>query len=189
MITRVIIILVLQSVFLGGMIAKKQNTLNHGKQVLLETQPVDPRSLFRGDYVVLNYTISRLDLNELEGDDNFRKHDDIYVQLRKKDDYHQPVAVYRQHPGIDSETVVIKGTIKYIYSQRWDLDTNQNVPQAEAWVRYGIENYFVPEGEGRKLESRDAGKVDIRVAVDDAGNSGIKAILVNGEERYVEKLF
>lgn len=189
MITRVIIILVLQSVFLGGMIAKKQNTLNHGKQVLLETQPVDPRSLFRGDYVVLNYTISTLFPDELEGDDDFREHDAIYVKLRKEGDYHQAVAVYRRHPGIDSETVVIKGRVTYIHNQRWDPASNQMIPKPEARARYGIENYFVPEGEGRKLESRDTGKVDIRVAVDDAGNSGIKAILVNGEERYVEKLF
>ncbi len=189
MITRVIIILVLQTVFLGGMIAKKQNTLNYGKQVLLETQPIDPRSLFRGDYVVLNYTISTLNLNELEGDDDFREHDAIYVQLRKEGDYHQPVAVYRQHPGVDSEAVVIRGKVNYINHQRWDPESNQMVPQIEASVRYGIENYFVPEGEGRTLEGRLAGQVDIRVAVDDSGNSGIKAVLVNDEERYVEKLF
>ena len=189
MMIRVMIILVLQTVFLGGMIARKQNTLNYGKPVLLETQPIDPRSLFRGDYVVLNYTISTLNLHELEGDDDFRGNDAIYVQLRKAGDYHQAVAVYHQHPGVDSEAVVIRGKITYINNQRWDQESNQYVPQIEARVRYGIENYFVPEGEGRQLEGRLAGQVDIRVAVDDTGNSGIKAVLVNGEEQYVEKLF
>ena len=189
MITRVIIILVLQSVFLGGMIAKKQNTLNHGKQVLLETQPIDPRSLFRGDYVVLNYTISTLNLDELEGDNEFDEHDAIYVTLRKDGDYHQAVAVYNQHPGESGDDVVIRGTVDYIDNQRWDQAANQYVPQAEARVSYGIENYFVPEGEGRVLERRNAGKVDIRVAVDESGSSGIKAVLVDGEERYVESLF
>ena len=29
-----------------------------GTQVILATEPVDPRSLLRGDYVILNYQIS-----------------------------------------------------------------------------------------------------------------------------------
>lgn len=32
-----------------------------GKPILLKTVPVDPRSLFRGNYVLLNYEISVLD--------------------------------------------------------------------------------------------------------------------------------
>jgi uncharacterized membrane-anchored protein len=57
-------------------------------------------------------------------------------------------------------------------------------------VRYGIENYFVPEGEGRDLERPKPGeKVSTRVAVDRFGNAGIKAVLVNGQPRYTETLF
>jgi len=189
MIARVILILALQTIFLGGMVAKKQYTHNTGTQILLETQPIDPRSLFRGDYVILNYTISTLDLNQLEGDNEFREHDDIYVKLRKGELYHEPIAVYHEHPGAESGEVVIKGEVNYISDQRWDQATEQYAKVLEAGIEYGIENYFVPEGEGRELERRTEGKVDIRVAVDQAGNSGIKAILVDGEERYIETLF
>jgi uncharacterized membrane-anchored protein len=57
-------------------------------------------------------------------------------------------------------------------------------------VRYGIENYFVPEGEGRALEQPEEDEeVTILVAVDRYGNAGIKAVLVNGEVRYEERLF
>ena len=38
-----------------------------GTEVILATLPVDPRSLFQGDYVVLNYSISRLDATQMEG--------------------------------------------------------------------------------------------------------------------------
>ena len=59
-------------------------------------------------------------------------------------------------------------------------------------ARYGIENYFVPEGEGRAIERRVVDgvnqKIDVRVAVDAKGNAGIKAILVNGKMRYEEEL-
>jgi hypothetical protein len=59
----------------------EQWTLETGVPVLLETQPIDPRSLFRGDYVRLNYTVSDLDLDVLSGEDEFRRHDDVYVVL------------------------------------------------------------------------------------------------------------
>ena len=52
-------------------------------------------------------------------------------------------------------------------------------------VRYGIENYFVPEGEGMALERPAEGEeITILVAVDEDGDSAIKAVLVSGEMRY-----
>jgi uncharacterized membrane-anchored protein len=37
----------------------KEQALRHGETVYLELAPVDPRSLMQGDYMVLNYAISR----------------------------------------------------------------------------------------------------------------------------------
>jgi len=57
-------------------------------------------------------------------------------------------------------------------------------------IKYGIENYFVPEGEGRELENfRNQGDISMQIAVDTSGASGIKAVLLNGEPLYVETLF
>jgi uncharacterized membrane-anchored protein len=48
----------------------------------------------------------------------------------------------------------------------------------------------VPEGEGRAFERPKPGEaVSIRVVVDRYGNAAIKAVLVNGVERYVERVF
>lgn len=188
---RIMVVAAIQLLLLCGMVAGKQYTLNTGQQVLLETQPIDPRSLFRGDYVVLNYTINNLALDELEGDDDFERHEDVYVVLEKSGDYHAPVAVHREMPAVDSP--VIKGTTRYLQSGRWTATTQQQENGRFLSVKYGIENYFVPEGTGRELELRwndPADKrVDIRIAVDRFGKSGIKAVLVDGEERYVESLF
>ena len=41
------------------LILQKESLLATGKPVLLELAPVDPRSLMQGDYMVLNYAISR----------------------------------------------------------------------------------------------------------------------------------
>lgn len=191
---RILIVMALQVLVLSGMVAAKQYTLNTGAVILLETQPVDPRSLFRGDYVRLSYTINELALGALAGDDEFVKHDDVYVVLEKNGDYHQPVSVHREMPRLDQpDTPVIKGSVQRTQRTRWNRETQQNENGRFVGVKYGIENYFVPEGTGRELELRwnDAPdkRVDIRVAVDRAGKSGIKAVLVNGEERYVETLF
>src|SRR5205807_818806 len=45
---------------LVAMIALRAAPLLVGRTILLRVEPVDPRDLFRGDYVVLNYEIIRL---------------------------------------------------------------------------------------------------------------------------------
>ncbi|WP_395825239.1 GDYXXLXY domain-containing protein [Archangium minus] len=41
------------------LVVRKELVLVHGTPVLLELAPVDPRSLIQGDYMVLDYAISR----------------------------------------------------------------------------------------------------------------------------------
>lgn len=49
-----------QMVVLGSMIFQSTWTLVTGETILLRVIPVDPRDLFRGDYVILNYNFTRL---------------------------------------------------------------------------------------------------------------------------------
>ncbi|ATB49816.1 GDYXXLXY domain-containing protein [Corallococcus macrosporus] len=42
-----------------GLVVQKERVLRSGQPVLLELAPVDPRSLIQGDYMVLDYAISR----------------------------------------------------------------------------------------------------------------------------------
>ena len=53
-----ILVLALQSAWLLGTVAVQEHALASGKVILLETRPVDPRDLLRGDYLMLNYKIS-----------------------------------------------------------------------------------------------------------------------------------
>jgi len=177
------IVVVLQTGSLIGMVAVKQVTLITGTPVLLKTEPVDPRSLFRGDYVQLNYAISTLDYAALDGDDGFRRHDDVYVVLRRGPAYWEPVSIHREMPVHEPGTVVIRGEVEY--TGAWIADANRDGIR----VRYGIESYFVPEGEGREIElPRNSGHVAILVAVDDDGAAAIKAVLVDGIVSYQEGL-
>jgi uncharacterized membrane-anchored protein len=89
------------------------------------------------------------------------------------------VSVHPTLPDPAPDAVAIKGEVRYGGRRRETVR-----------VRYGIEEYFVPEGEGRAIERpRQAEKVTIRVAVDRFGNAGIEAILVDGKVRYEETLF
>ncbi len=57
-------------------------------------------------------------------------------------------------------------------------------------MRYGIERYYVPEGEGRVIEDSQR-DLDITavVAVDDTGTAVMKALRDNGKQLYQEPLY
>jgi uncharacterized membrane-anchored protein len=178
------LVVVLQTAALIGMVGMKYRTLVTGTPILLETEPIDPRSLFRGDYVRLNYAISSLDYAEVEGDKDFERHDRVFVTLREDGEYWKAVSIHHEMPAHGPGMVIIRGEAQY--SGVWiGGESREGIN-----IRYGIENYFVPEGEGMALERPAEGEtVSIMVAVDEAGASAIKAVLVSGEARYEEKLF
>jgi uncharacterized membrane-anchored protein len=179
-----VLVVLLQTAALIGMVAIKQRTLATGTPILLETAPIDPRSLFRGDYVRLNYEISSIRYDLVGGDSDFDRHDTIFVLLQEGEKFWQPVSVHHEMPMQEDGAVVIRGEVQW--TGIWtDGEKREGVN-----VRYGIESYFVPEGEGIALERPAEGEeVSLLVAVDDNGVAAIKAVLVNGEVRYEEKLF
>lgn len=176
------VIVLILSLTLVAMVAKKQYTLNAGTLVLLKSMPVDPRSLFRGDYVRLNYDINRLSVSQFPLLQGMKHHDVVFVALEKKGVFWHPVAVFKSIPENKKSWVIIKGYV--------DVPGRSGVgSMSQVSVKYGIENYFVPEGEGRELEDfRNQGDISMQIAVDAFGASGIKAVLLNGEPLYVETL-
>ncbi len=151
---------------LGGFIAVKEYTLRTGQEVLLKTIPVDPRDLFRGDYVVLRYDISNLDSGSVAVErTDLKSGDNVYVGLDITGKYAVATKIYSSPP---KDGLYIKGTIMNsgsIFS-----------------VEYGIESYFVPEGQGNIIESQISKGVDVKVSIDKSGDSVIKTLLINGEE-------
>ena len=49
-----------QACVLGWMVWERETLLSQGREIALDVVPVDPRSLFRGDYVILSYEMSRI---------------------------------------------------------------------------------------------------------------------------------
>lgn len=109
--------------------------------------------------------------------------------LKPKGEYWEAVSVHHHAPPRKTDEIQLIGEVQYASSNFWNPETRQNENKANVQVRYGIENYFVPEGEGRKLERPATDeKLSVQVAVDQFGAAGIKAILLNGKPRYVESL-
>lgn len=83
-----IVLVLLQVLLLAGIIAYRESRVSSGERVLLRTVPVDPRDIFRGDYVSLVYEISTLDLDELgvKAIEPYNRNEKVYVLLEKKDD-------------------------------------------------------------------------------------------------------
>lgn len=173
------LVALLQSAALAWMIYDRVSLLERGKEIILDIVPVDPRSLFRGDYVILSYGISRLQLSALGGDDKFETDMTVFVTLRKP--YRaawQPVSVTKKYPAeVDEDQIVIRGKVRY--GGREPLRVN-----------YGIEQYFVQEGRGKPLERQvRESKLQALVAIGADGEAAVKGLLVDGKLQYKETLF
>ena len=113
-----------------------------GERVKLDVIPVDPRDLFRGDYVVLNYDFTRIEPHQIEGlplpenrwdwysDVSGR---DVYVSLKQEGDHAEVAGISVNRPAGGS---YLRGRMQSPYR-----------------VECGIEAYYVQEGEGLRLEN------------------------------------
>ena len=176
----VAVVLLSQTGVLGWMIYDRMQLLKTGKEIVLKTEPVDPMSLFRGEYVILNYDVSRVPRAAGEAVANG---DIRYVTLEEKAQGEWSVAaVAKAYPSsLASGQVVLKGQI----INTWQGDTS-DVTQ----IHYGIESYFVEQGQGKVLEDKvRTGDLRVIVAVDDSGKAAIKGLVLDGNVRYDEPLY
>jgi uncharacterized membrane-anchored protein len=169
----------------SGFIAYKEYTLRTGTEVMLKTLPVDPRDLFRGDYVTLNYEISTLDMEKFHAENSDFYYDEpVYLTLKLENGYGIPKEIYTTPP---EDELYIKGKVKGVIYD-WETDESSNMTEEatikELRVDYGIESYFVPEGRGMEIEkAQQTGKtkVDAKVIIDKYGNAVIKSLLIDGK--------
>ncbi|MCX6998659.1 MAG: GDYXXLXY domain-containing protein [Kiritimatiellaeota bacterium] len=157
----------LQLLVLVYMSGERELILRTGRVVYLRTAPVDPQDPFRGDYVTLDYEISRVPTNLFRDalvaskpDPALRGGHRVYAALRPDGDLASLVSLSDRQP--DSGLFI-----------RGRLDPRQRNNYAVG-VRYGIEAYFVQQGRGRDLErARVQGAVQLPLEMEVAlGRSG-----------------
>ena len=177
---------VLQIAAVAWMVVDRATILRGGTEVMLETTPIDPRDFLRGDYVVLRYGISTMPAGALKDRPAERKAP-VYVTLSKgPDGFHRAVSAHASPPILATGDVLIQGRIK-----RGDNCGPQRRAYCETLtVAYGLESFFVPEGEGRELErARDDRKVAVVASVAPSGRAAIKRLMVDGKPVYDEPMF
>ncbi len=175
----IVALVIAQSLILAWIIAGRVMILRSPDVVTLQSEPVDPRDLFRGDYVTLNYGIANLSFIEMNGDMKWQDGDMIYVELTPAKDTWRAVAAFHVPvlPALGNK--LIRGRIDY-------HDETRNV----ARVDYGIERYYVPQGEGRALEDqRNERALSVDVALAGNGEAAIKGIRIDGQPVYEEPVF
>lgn len=193
--TALLALVIAQSAFLGMMIWDRVSLLRSDNVVTLKTAPIDPRDLFRGDYVILSYDVSRLSLGHLGGDTAFESGNLIYVELAPGETTWNAVSVWKEWREPASGNSILRGRVSWVLEgapvTEAPGETERPCPECRiATVAYGIESYFVPEGEGRELEdSRNAGALTVDVALGSDGEGAIKSLRLDGEPVYEEPLF
>ncbi len=136
-----------------GFVADREYDLRSGGEVVLQALPVDPRSLFQGDYAILTYEISRPPIG-MEAEPG----DTVFVRLQEGPEVWRAVAYESTRPG---DGTFIRG----------ELGGDGNID-------FGLGTFFVPEGTGHVVEQ--AGDLKVIVSLDESGSSIIKDVLVDG---------
>lgn len=121
-------------IFVVGSVMYQERILKQGDIVILETLPIDPRDLFRGEYVILRYVVENDELVRSVVTDN-ETLSKIYLELQ-----------------LDSRGVA---SVARVSTTKPDWGSGLWLPGE---VRFGrvrfpmLEQYYVPEGAGLPIE-------------------------------------
>jgi uncharacterized membrane-anchored protein len=174
--------LLAQTGVLAWMIYERVNLIKSGREIVLPIVPVDPRDLFRGEYVRLTYPASRVPTGLFSIEKSALPSTSFYVTLQQDADGNwSPVKVTEQlEPAAKDSQIVLQARR---HEHWWPRN-------GEVTVNYGIEQYFIPEGKGLELEVlARSRKLAAAIAVDAKGKAAIKGLAIDGKLRYEEQLF
>ncbi len=157
---------------LAFMVFSATRPLRTGEPITLKVRPIDPRDLMRGNYVVLDYDFSSVDLSEVDNDLlehkdlNLKKGDFVYVLLEPRGDYHRMGKIAFQQPSPD-DFPFIKARITYI---------NRGGRKAQLRLNAGIDSYYTDKETALAMEQslwgREIDRVHVMVTRD--GEARIK---------------
>lgn len=179
-----ILIAGVQTVALAKIVFDRDRLLKRGQEITLPVRPVDPRDLFRGDYVTLGYEIAALHkpaTYQTLNDQGIERGARVYVTLAKDSAGAWKAAdIATAYPSRKKDDdVVLRGRVQSVW-------VAADKSEATITVAYGIEQYFVPEGKGKAIESKvREHKTDAVVAVGSDGTAALKGLVLDGE-RHID---
>lgn len=183
-----LVLALVQIGFLSWIIAGRAAILRNGKEVLLKVEPIDPRDLLRGDYIFLGYEISGIPVKLIANVPAGKYSTDdtsIVVRLKKgTEGYWQPTTAWFGQASAPAavDEVDIVGHV----AEGWDLH------ESGATIRpdYGIERFYLPEGEGMAIQNdMRVRPFGIRAAIAADGTAQIKALMDGDKTLFEEPLY
>src|SRR5437899_1678765 len=131
-----VLVLGLQTAWILGTTVVQERGLAAGTIVLLETQPMDPRDLLRGDYITLNYKISNVPLSVFSPPltNGLPPGATVYVALEQRGAFYEVAYASTERISSVNGWVVLRGRTQ----SWWD--------QKAVRLEYGLERYYVREG-------------------------------------------
>jgi len=165
-----------QLLVLAWMAGEREWILRNGQVVFLRTAPIDPRDLFRGDFVRLQYEINSV---RLEGIDpaapatagERKRHEVMYTRLQPAGEgLYEAAGTGTKQP---TEGVFLRGRTE----DQWRLGWRG---AGHTFVKYGIEQLFVEQGSGKAIEERRGTRdglqvpMEVEVAVGSSGTAVIR---------------
>jgi len=173
--------------FLLSMIWGHQQARNNGAEIILDMEPVDPRSLFRGHYVIIRTPLNRIDTDDVPDHPPFKAGDKIFVSLAPANETKPTeenkekwiVTALSKHLPTDSD-VFIQGRVSR-NSERNDNGTTYR-------IQYNIESYFADKVSALALEKKvEESKMRVILAVDENGKAVIRGLEIDGT-RFIDEL-
>lgn len=162
----------------------QENLRNNGQEVILDTLPVDPRDILRGDYVDLAYEIGWGE-KAVAFAKSLETSGPIYVLLTLGED--KRVTSYTYSTTKPDDGIYIRGNaiIEEIQNYIWEKD-GEAVYQIEKQGSISfpqIEQYFVPEGKGWEIDrigrQNSGKKLEVKIVTNN-GRAQIIELLVDG---------
>ena len=157
-----------QLAILVAMIGLRAIPLVTGQTVLVRVVPVDPRDLFRGDYVTLSYDFNRPSGGRIEGLNSAggwgsgkSEGRPVYVTLVPDSD--------RVHWRADKYTLAKPDGGLFLKGQMGRYGS----------LQFGIESYFVQEGTGLRYEQAiREHKLSAELAVTSSGQAALRSLRI-----------
>ncbi len=158
-----------QLLILVGMIALRAIPLLTGQTVMVKVAPVDPRDLFRGDYVILSYDFSRVPREGIEG-----LSEDERASWKKLEGRAVYVPLVPDSNGVHMRP----GKVTVVKPARGPFLKGQMERQGS--LKFGIEAYYVQEGTGLRYEQaiRDR-QLSAELAVTSGGQAALRGLRID----------
>jgi len=160
--TKLIIAAILvQFLVLGWMACEREWIVRNSPTVWLRTAPIDPRDLFRGDYVTLGYEISTIPaekfgpgLTSHMANLAKRHADDPYSGRRREIVLYAALQVHPESGVAEIAAADLTPPASGLFLKGRVRPYLSPVQSGLTGVAYGIDAYYVQQGKGNELQSR-----------------------------------